>query len=68
MVCYRDMCFCLDAETCPKREGCSRYFSPAEQARAVRWWGNENVPVAFSPMAATCERLHEDDKKGNNQK
>ena len=57
MISYRDMSFCDDADSCPVREGCPRYFSEAEKEKAVKWWGDEGVPVAFMPMAHKCERL-----------
>lgn len=57
MICYRDMSFCADGDYCPMRAGCPRYFSHEEQVKAAKWWGSDDCPVAFMPMAETCERL-----------
>ena len=57
MMCYRDMSFCSDAPTCPKREGCPRHFSPEESAKANKWWGEEGAPVSFMSFIKTCKRI-----------
>lgn len=65
MIRYLDMTFCGDAPHCANRENCHRYFSQSENERAIKWWGDENFPVAFSFFANTCGEFHEDESQSN---
>ena len=53
------MSFCSDADICQNKHDCRSWYSDAEQARAIRWWGNENVPVAFMSLKDTCKDFKE---------
>lgn len=48
MIHYRDMTFCT--QTGCKRFGvdCRWSYTEQVQQRAVKWWGNDNAPVALS--------------------
>jgi hypothetical protein len=58
MICYKDRAFCSVSHKCTDTS-CSRNFSDAVRAQAVRWWGGEDVPVAISafPACTTFRRL-----------
>lgn len=45
MLWYRDRTWC--AHYCGNEE-CDRNFTDEERERAIKWWGDENVPIAFS--------------------
>lgn len=62
MMCYRDISFCSDADVCQNKNQCDRWFSPAEEAKAVRWWGSDNVPVARMSFKQTCKLFKADFK------
>lgn len=56
MICYRDRAFC--SAICDTT-WCDRNFSPAQQAKAEKWWETfkmpeKAVPVQFSPLHVTC--------------
>ena len=59
MICYRDISFCAEGDTCQVRIGCNRHFSDEEKDKAAKWWGGDDYPVCFAPMAETCERRKE---------
>lgn len=65
MICYRDMSFCANSDDCPVRDGCPHYFSPEEQAKATKWWGSTDYPVAFMAMAETCKRRKDKQNAAN---
>lgn len=44
-MCYKDKTFCNS--NCVNTE-CNRNFSPEQRAGAIKWWGNDTAPVAFS--------------------
>jgi len=52
MLCYRDRTFC--GSDCVN-DSCMYNFSPQEQQKAIKWWGGEDVPVAFSDMTRDCK-------------
>ena len=54
MLCYRDMSFCSAYPDRCKNDKCPRAFTNEERERARRWWGNDNVPVAFSDFSEDC--------------
>lgn len=59
MLCFRDKTYCSDAERCANKDGCDRYFSQDENDAAIKWWGSEKYPVAFSSFAETCDKFEE---------
>ena len=45
MLCYRDRTFC-GSPNC--KNECGSKFTQQDQLNAVKWWGGEDAPVAFS--------------------
>ena len=56
MICYRDMTFC-NAE-CGNTE-CRRNFTEELREDAIKWWGNENFPVAKADFKTGCLNFKE---------
>lgn len=58
MICYKDMTFCKGGG-CTKFDGCPRALTDEVQAGAVRWWGNENPPIAIftEPQNLDCYNI-----------
>lgn len=51
MMCFRDMTFC-SAEC--RTTDCKRNFTLEMAEAAVKWWGREDAPVAFSDFSGNC--------------
>lgn len=45
MMCFKDMTFCNS--DCINTK-CMRNFSPKLREEAVKWWGDETFPIAYS--------------------
>lgn len=52
MISYKDQTWC--ASDCANT-ACFRNFTPDERARAIRWWGGEDFPMAQADFRATCD-------------
>ena len=52
MMCYKDMTFC--ASDCTNTE-CHRNFTETVREEAIRWWGSEDVPVAYTDFSSSCD-------------
>jgi len=55
MISYKDKTWC-DAQQCSKFEACDRAYTQKEKERAIKWWGQPNVPVSFylNPQSLIC--------------
>lgn len=51
MTYYRDRAFC--SAICGST-WCDRNFTPEQEIKADKWWGNGPAPVAFYPLHITC--------------
>lgn len=45
LVCYKDMTFCKS--DCSNTH-CHRNFSLEQRDNAIKWWGDDTFPIAFS--------------------
>lgn len=45
LFCYKDMTFCNS--DCSNTR-CHRNFSPEQRANAIKWWGDDTFPIAWS--------------------
>jgi hypothetical protein len=52
MICFRDRTFCQSDCT---NTGCFRHFGPDDREDAIRWWGSDEAPIAFSDFSGSCE-------------
>ena len=52
MICFKDMTFC--GATCANHS-CDSKFTKNDEIEAIRWWGNDNAPVAYADMSEGCE-------------
>jgi len=53
MICFKDMSFC--SAKCSNQD-CFRQFTTKEREEAIKWWGNENAPVAFMDFSSGCPK------------
>lgn len=51
MICFRDMTFCKS--DCINTE-CGRHYGDDDREAAIKWWGGEDAPIAFSDFSKTC--------------
>lgn len=51
MICYRDMTFC----TAKCFTECARKLTEEVRLDAVKWWGNEDAPIAVADFSPSCE-------------
>ena len=52
MICYKDQTFC--ASDCKNTE-CFRNFTETIKEEAIRWWGSEDVPIAYADFSSSCD-------------
>lgn len=53
MMCYKDMTWCTFSD-CKNKDNCHRYFTKEDRARATKWWGNEDFPLAYFAEKPDC--------------
>jgi hypothetical protein len=51
MICYKDKTFCKS--DCVNST-CYRFLSDAERLEAIKWWGSEDAPIAYSDFSKNC--------------
>ena len=51
MICYRDMTFC---EAKCGNLSCNSNFTDKVREEARKWWGGDDVPVAFADLSIGC--------------
>lgn len=56
---YKDMTFCTE-NTCAKTSSCKRFFTEEDRQGAIKWWGNENFPVAVFTDTPSCYEENHD--------
>ena len=54
MICYRDMSFCLESETCAN-EDCQRKLRDIDKERA----DEIGIPIAFMSFREACGKFQE---------
>lgn len=57
MICYKDTTFCCSDCTNTK---CPRHYSEKVVEQAVKWWGDENAPIALTDFSKDCEDYKND--------
>lgn len=55
-MCFKDTTFCSSSEQCANHE-CGRRFTIQDKADAVRWWGSDEAPIAWSSFKDTCGKF-----------
>lgn len=54
MTCYMDRTFCPYHESCLSGTLCARALTPAIQASARQWWGEDHAPIAVYTDHPDC--------------
>lgn len=53
MLCYKDKTFC-PFTACRASSTCDRAYTETARQDAVRWWGNDNAPIALWSSEPRC--------------
>lgn len=68
MMCYKDMVFCAHSKDCSNNK-CHRNFTQEEREKAIKWWGSENFPIAYSDLRDNgCGFLPKENMLSDNSK
>ena len=51
---YGDITFCGFYKNCIDGKKCHRAFTPKIKEKAIKWWGNENAPIAYYISKPNC--------------
>ena len=54
MLCFKDITFC-EAEC--GNTNCDRRLTDEVQQQAIKWWGNEQAPIAVSDFSGDCDKF-----------
>ena len=65
MMCYKDKTWCTYGKECVYSKNCGRDFNEEERLKAIKWWGNENVPVCFFSDKPKCYNNGTTDNNNN---
>jgi hypothetical protein len=64
MICFQDRTFC-GSKNC--KNLCGRKFTKELHKQAVKWWGSDEYPVAYSTFCGTPTILEEAEFDGESQ-
>lgn len=56
MLCFKDTTFCEESHRCANSE-CGRRFTDQDKADAIRWWGSDEFPIAWSDFKKDCGKF-----------
>lgn len=53
-MCYKDKTWCTYGQNCIDSKKCERNFTEEEKLKAIKWWGNEDFPLAIFAEKPKC--------------